>query len=100
LEFIEVFCLVFPKGVQSRLQEILDVTRPFLADRNIEVAEAASKLYPLIFKCASDESAATFESYLRKEIIMLTDAESMESLSDPLISHLNKEEALSMSYFF
>ena len=97
LELIEVFCLTFPKGVQSRLQEILDITRPFLADRNTEVSEAASKLYPLIFKCAPDESAAAFESYLRKEMIMLTNSTSIESLSDPLISHLKKGDSLSRS---
>jgi hypothetical protein len=92
LEFLEIFCLVFPKGVHSRLHEILDATRPFLGDRNPEVVEAASKLYPIIFKCVSESSTAFYEEYLRKEMIMLTNLKSAESLADPLISHLTVDE--------
>ena len=92
LELLQVFCLVFPKGIQSRLSDIRDLTRPFLADKNPSVVEAATKVYPIIFRCAPDSLTTIFEDYLKAEIIMLTDIDSIESVSDPLISRLDLPE--------
>lgn len=100
IDLMEMFLLVFPKGVSPKLQEIRDVTRfdiffdirALMAERNPLIVESACRLYPLIFKSVTEEHGPAFAAYLKSEIQLLSDPQSIASCSDPLISQLNLDE--------
>ncbi|KAJ3339980.1 hypothetical protein HDU91_000920, partial [Kappamyces sp. JEL0680] len=94
LGIFELFCLVFPKAIGPRLAAMLDITRPLLADIDVAVRDAAFRLYPLIFKCATDSFAVHCNEVLRDEIEMLTNMTSPAALGDPLVSALTPDQAL------
>ncbi|KAJ3318939.1 hypothetical protein HDV06_006928 [Boothiomyces sp. JEL0866] len=92
LGLFEIFLLVFPKGMSSKLQETRDITRSFLGNRNPSVVNAAARIYPLIFRAVSLSNAQEFEDFLRNEIKLLQNPTSLEAVADPIISHLSQDE--------
>ncbi|KAJ3309526.1 hypothetical protein HDV04_005966 [Boothiomyces sp. JEL0838] len=92
LGLFELFLLVFPKGMSSKLQETRDITRSFLGNRNPAVVNAAARIYPLIFRAVSSSNAEEFENFLKNEIQLLQNPTSLEAVADPIISHLSQDE--------
>jgi hypothetical protein len=88
LKLIEMFLMVFPKGMNSKLQEIRDITRTFLISKEREVRDVAFDVYPLIFRSVLPTSAKMFEEFLKNEINLLQKIESTEAKADPLICYL------------
>ncbi|KAJ1344384.1 hypothetical protein BSLG_001041 [Batrachochytrium salamandrivorans] len=93
LKFFEILLMVFPKAMSIRLQDIRDLTRVMLVDGNKNVATFASRVYPLIFRAVSKDSAATFHQYLLNEISIIFD-DGLEAAGDPLVCNLSADESL------
>ncbi|KAJ3084110.1 hypothetical protein HDU99_003321 [Rhizoclosmatium hyalinum] len=91
LELIETFLLVFPSGVTTKLSEIRDVVRSLLTDEEMEVSRAASRIYPLVFRCVSTNNGQDFYDYLIGEINLIKKGGN-ELMSDPLLANLSKDE--------
>ncbi|KAJ3101339.1 hypothetical protein HDU97_001433 [Phlyctochytrium planicorne] len=91
LELIEVFLLVFPAGVGTKLQDIRDVVRALIVDAEQDVVSTACRIYPLVFKCVPSNNIKDFHDYLRDEIMVIQKG-GLEAASDPLISGLSREE--------
>ncbi|KAI8848354.1 armadillo-type protein [Chytridium lagenaria] len=91
LELIEVFLLVFPSGVGTKLQDIRDVVRALIVDAEPDVVTCACRVYPLVFRCVSNNNTKEFHDYLRNEIQVIQRG-GLEAASDPLISGLSREE--------
>jgi hypothetical protein len=99
LNLVEVYILVFPKAISSKLQEVRDITRALLIDRNKNVYEAAGRVYPLIFRAVLAQNAVQFEDFLRNEINLLSNPSSLEAVGDPLISNLSNDELYRTALF-
>ncbi|KAH6591220.1 hypothetical protein BASA61_005015 [Batrachochytrium salamandrivorans] len=80
-------------SMSIRLQDIRDLTRVMLVDGNKNVATFASRVYPLIFRAVSKDSAATFHQYLLNEISIIFD-DGLEAAGDPLVCNLSADESL------
>ncbi|KAJ3064614.1 hypothetical protein HDU98_011984, partial [Podochytrium sp. JEL0797] len=91
LELLETFLLVFPSGVTTKLSEIRDVVRSLLTDEEFEVCRAASRIYPLVFRCVSTNNAHDFYEYLVSEIQLIKKG-GPELSSDPMLASLSKDE--------
>ncbi|KAJ3000336.1 hypothetical protein HDV02_006143 [Globomyces sp. JEL0801] len=96
LNLLEVFLLVFPKGMSTKLQEVRDIARVLMVDRDPNVVEAACKVYPLVFRAGSGIHGAEFEKFLIQELDLLEDITSPPALADPLINHLNEDQIQSL----
>ncbi|OAJ41162.1 hypothetical protein BDEG_24803 [Batrachochytrium dendrobatidis JEL423] len=92
LNFFEILLMVFPKAMISKLQEVRDITRVMLVDSDTSVIEAASRIYPLIFRAVPKESAQQFYEYLMNDISTITSG-GLELAGDPLVSKLTTNEA-------
>eukprot|EP00842_Homolaphlyctis_polyrhiza_P003152 jgi/Hompol1/3838/HPOL_003403-RA len=92
LGLLEILLMVFPKAISIKLQEIRDITRSMLVDKQKEVASAAWRVYPLIFRAVSRAAARTFHQYLQAEIQAITNS-GVEAAGDPLIASLTPDEA-------
>ncbi|ORX46647.1 hypothetical protein BCR36DRAFT_356717 [Piromyces finnis] len=92
LLFIETAILVFPKAIGPRLPDIRDSIRLMFADDNPFITELASRIYNLIYSCATESQIEDFYKYLVNEISIIN-KKGLEAISDPLISNLNKEES-------
>jgi hypothetical protein len=94
LELIEVFLLVFPSGVSSKLSDIRDILRTLIVESDQDIRRCAGRIYPLVFRCVSSNNAIEFINYLRNEIRTLQQS-GLEALGDPLISSLSFEDLTS-----
>ncbi|KAJ3415514.1 RNA polymerase II associated protein 1 [Chytridiales sp. JEL 0842] len=92
LELIEAFLLVFPGGVSTKLAEVRDVVRTLMVDKEADVLETASRIYPLVFRCVSSNNTKEFFDYLKNEIYVIHKA-GPQAAADPLIAALSKEES-------
>ncbi|KAJ3213498.1 Jouberin [Dinochytrium kinnereticum] len=91
LQLIEVFLLIFPGGVGTKLQDVRDVVRALIVDAEPDVVSCACRIYPLVFRCVSNNNTKEFHDYLRNEISVIQKG-GLEAASDPLISGLSREE--------
>jgi hypothetical protein len=88
MRLIEIFLLVFPKGMNPRLTEIRDVTRNLLVHKDSDVRGQATKVFPLVFKAAEGHLTVEFDEYLKNEINLLQNLDSPEAKADPMIAQL------------
>ncbi|KAJ1562765.1 hypothetical protein HK096_003735 [Nowakowskiella sp. JEL0078] len=91
LELLEVLILVFPQGVSQKLSEARDIVRSLLVDQDTDVAKIARRIYPMIFRCVSQNNASEFFEYLRNEINLLQKG-GIETVGDPFTAKLSKQE--------
>ncbi|KAL2913671.1 hypothetical protein HK105_206831 [Polyrhizophydium stewartii] len=90
--FIEVLLMVFPKAMGIKLQEIRDISRQMLVDKDLEVAAKAARIYPLVFRAVSRGAGRTFVQYLQSEISTILEG-GAAAAGDPLVSGLTQDEA-------
>ncbi|KAI9362464.1 armadillo-type protein [Zopfochytrium polystomum] len=91
LRLIKALLLVFPSGLTTKLGEIRDVVRNLIVENDQDVTQAASEVYPLVFRCVSTNNHQEFYGNLMSEITALEKAE-IEELADPLLSSLTMEQ--------
>lgn len=100
LKLIETFMLVFPNGIVGKLPEIRDIYRSLMIDKDPEVAEAAYRYYPIIFRGVTTMIAPEFFKYLTDELATFkkkgdqNNEQSLMQASDPLSNNLNNDEEI------
>jgi hypothetical protein len=55
LHLVEILLLSFPKGINSKLDEIRDVARQMLVDEDQTVVITASRIYVIVFHTATQK---------------------------------------------
>ncbi|KAJ3090469.1 hypothetical protein HK102_003650 [Quaeritorhiza haematococci] len=92
LELMETMMLVFPSGINSKLQEIRDTLRSMIVDKDMDIVERASQIYPTVFRCVSVNRVKDFLAYLKSEIAVISKA-GLEAIADPLVANLSQGES-------
>ncbi|KAI8922787.1 armadillo-type protein [Entophlyctis helioformis] len=92
LNFLEIMLMVFPKAMGIKLQEIRDITRVMLVDKDAEVVAGACRIFPLIFRAVTKVSTRAFHGYLQSEISTILGG-GLEAAGDPLVSSLTNDES-------
>ncbi|KAI8904746.1 armadillo-type protein [Gorgonomyces haynaldii] len=93
LQFVEILMLVFPKGINNKIEEIRDVTRLMLVDSEKQVVDTATRVYLLVFRCTVKNQSEQFESYLKQELDAVMNRTKLENLGDPYVNDLTADQA-------
>ena len=93
LQFIEILIMVFPKGINNKLEEIRDITRQLLVDDDREVVETASRVYVILFRLVTKAQSDNFEDYLKIELDSLCNRTNIKYIGDPLVKDLTADQA-------
>jgi hypothetical protein len=56
------------------------------------VREVAFRVYPLVFRAVTRSSSKVFEEFLKTEINLLINPQSIEAKADPWINYLNENQ--------
>jgi hypothetical protein len=91
LEFLQVALLVFPKGIQFKLEEVRDLARSMLVEKDPLVHNLAASVYALVFRNVPRALLSEFQTFLQNEIDALHTQGSAMS-SDPLLAKLDPLE--------
>lgn len=94
-DFLLAALLTFPNCIHYKLEEIRDLARASVVDKNEPLSNLASIVYLLVFRYAGDSIRNEFRDYLNSELYTLNEQNSNVA-SDPWLSKLDSFELSSM----
>ena len=96
-DFILVSLLSFPNCIATKLEEIRDLARSSLVDKNDPLSYMASNIYLLVFRNASISHMDDFQDYVSNELYTLNGENNASIASDPWLSKLDTFQLASKS---
>jgi hypothetical protein len=95
-DFLLVGLLSFPACINYKLEEIRDLSRTFIVDKDETLSNMASIVYLLVFRYVADSAKREFQDYLTNEIYTLNEDNHIQIKSDPWLSKLDSLELTSI----
>ncbi len=72
LELLQTFMLVFPQAVTKKLEQIRDVLRNLLMEKDREILGKVLQIYPMVFFSAKEDQLESFYQFLKQDIELYT----------------------------
>jgi hypothetical protein len=95
-DFLLVSLLSFPTCINYKLEEIRDLARASVADKDESLCSLASMVYLLAFRFVADTAKHDFQEYLTNELYTLNEDNNAQIKSDPWLSKLDSLELTSI----
>lgn len=95
-DFLLVSLLSFPSCVNYKLEEIRDLARASVVDKNESLSNLASIVYLLVFRYVGENSKVEFQDFITNELYTLGEENSSAISSDPWLSKLDTLELTSI----